>query len=69
MERKVIATRFLKFVIVGGIGCLIQLSITYLLTEILNLYYMFSLAVAMVLATVWNFTGNLKWTFKQPETK
>lgn len=64
IQRKVIATRFAKFCIVGSIGALIQLGTTYLLTEVANFYYMFSLAIAITLATIWNFTGNLKWTFK-----
>lgn len=63
IQRKVIATQFGKFIIVGGIGALIQLSTVYILTEVANLHYMISLGFAIVLATVWNFTGNLKWTF------
>ena len=56
--------KFIKFIIVGSIGAGIQLGITYLLTEFANLYYMVSLVIAIILATVWNFTGNLRWTFK-----
>lgn len=59
-----LAIRFLKFCAVGGVGAGIQLGMTYLLTEFWGLWYMFSLCVAILLATAWNFTGNYKWTFK-----
>lgn len=63
IQCKVIATRFVKFVIVGSIGALIVFGTTTLLTEVANLHYMLSLAIAIPLATIWNFTLNLKWTF------
>jgi len=64
IQRKVIAVRFLKFCLVGSVGAGIQLGITYLLTEWVGLWYMLSLCIAIGLATIWNFTGNLRWTFK-----
>jgi len=64
IQRKVVAVRFLKFCLVGGIGAGIQLGITYLLTEWAGLWYIFSLGIAILLATIWNFTGNDRWTFK-----
>lgn len=57
--------KFGRFIVVGGIGAVIQLGLTYLLTERVHLYYIFSLAIAIVLATIWNFIMNLKWTFKK----
>ncbi len=57
--------RFLKFCLVGSGGALIQLGLTYLLTEKLGLWYMLSLCIAIGLALVWNFTWNLKWTFNE----
>lgn len=56
--------KFAKFIIVGGIGALIQFGITYTLTEWAGLWYMGSLLVAVIAATIWNFAGNYKWTFK-----
>jgi len=61
---KKLAVKFGKFVIVGGIGAGIQLGTTYFFTEVVGLYYMFSLSIAIVLATIWNFTLNLRWTFR-----
>ena len=62
--RKLI-TKFGKFVIVGGVGACIQLGITYLFTQKFHLYYMLSLVVAIGVTTIWNFTVNLKWTFRE----
>ena len=64
IQRKVIASRFVKFCIIGSIGAVIQFGVTFLLTEFVQLHYMFSLAIAIGIATIWNFTGNLRWTFK-----
>jgi dolichol-phosphate mannosyltransferase len=62
--RKLI-TKFVKFALVGGVGACIQLGLTYLLTQRFHLYYMLSLVVAIGITTIWNFTCNLKWTFKE----
>lgn len=56
--------KFLKFCIVGGIGALITFGLTWLLTEELGLWYMFSLIIAVGIATISNFTLNTIWTFK-----
>lgn len=57
--------KFIKFCLVGSGGALIQLGMTYLLTEVVGLWYMLSLCIAIGLALIWNFTFNLKWTFKK----
>lgn len=56
--------RFMKFCIVGGSGALITFSITWILTEWFNLWYMFSMVFAVAVATITNFNFNLLWTFK-----
>ena len=55
--------RFVKFCMVGLSGALLQLSITYLLTEILHLYYVYSLGIAITLVTVWNYVWQGRWVF------
>jgi len=50
--------RFLKYCVVGGIGTLIVLGVTYLCTEVAGLWYMLSLVIAALVAAVWNFTGH-----------
>ena len=56
--------KFFKFAVVGGVGACIQLGGTYLFTQKVHLYYMYSLLISICIATVWNFTINLNWTFK-----
>jgi len=55
--------RFIKFCLIGGVGTLIVLGITYTLTEFAGFWYMASLVIAAFSAAVWNFTGNRLWTF------
>jgi len=56
--------KFIKFCIVGGIGAGITFGLTWALTERIGLWYMASLLVAVLVATVSNFTLNTFWTFK-----
>jgi len=56
--------KFIKFCIVGGSGAIITFSITWILTEWFNLWYMFSMVFAVAVATITNFNLNLLWTFK-----
>jgi dolichol-phosphate mannosyltransferase len=55
--------RFLKFVIVGGMGFFLNMGILYGLTES-GLYYMASSVIAIVLCMTFNYTVNNYWTFK-----
>ena len=69
-----LAKRFIKYCLVGGVGALIQLGVTYSLTESMGFYYMISLGIAIVLAASWNFTMHGFWTyniwnFKNDKTK
>ncbi len=56
--------RFIKFCIVGGTGSLETFGITWLFTEIGGLWYMASLIIAVVVATVSNYTFNTIWTYR-----
>ena len=58
-----IGHRAIRFCIVGGVGALIQLGLTYSLTELLGLYYMISLVIAIGAATTWNFLMQGSWVF------
>ena len=57
--------KFGKFIIVGGVGAVLQIGITRLLTESLNIDYSVSQGVSICLVTIVNFTLNNKWTFKR----
>jgi dolichol-phosphate mannosyltransferase len=56
--------KFIKFCLVGGSGAVITFVITWLLTELAGMWYIWSMAIAVVIATVWNYNFNLLWTFK-----
>jgi len=59
--------RFLKFNLVSGGGFLIQQAIYLLLTRPLGLlegsYDLLALLIAIIIATLWNFTLNAQWTW------
>ena len=55
--------RFAKFCVVGASGALLQMGITYLLTDIFNVYYLISLGIAITLVTVWNYVWQGRWVF------
>ena len=57
--------RFVKFVMVGASGALLQLGLTYLLTEIFKVYYLISMGIAIVTVTLWNYSWSSKWVFKK----
>jgi len=58
-----IGFRALRFCIVGGTGALILMGITFFLTEVAGLYYMFSTAIAILVASTWNFTAHGFFTY------
>ena len=55
--------RAIRYCTVGGAGAVIQLGLTYVLTEFLGMYYMYSLAAAILTATVWNFAMHGYFTY------
>lgn len=59
--------RFIKFSLVGGVGFLIAWSILWIFTEKVGLWYMMSAIIAQVAATIWNFSANNWWTWRQVE--
>lgn len=56
--------KFGKFCAVGGVGFLIAYGLLWVFTEKVGLWYMYSALVAQAVATIWNFSLNLKWTFR-----
>jgi dolichol-phosphate mannosyltransferase len=56
--------RFLKFVVVGASGILINSAALALATDSLHIYYLISAAIATVASTTWNFILTEWWVFK-----
>ena len=54
-----------KFFVVSVIGLLINLTIVYLMTDVLRFYWLIGKLVAMGIVLFWNFTANRLWTFNQ----
>jgi len=57
--------RFVKFCLVGGSGALLQMGVTYFLTDIFKVYYLISMGIAIILVTIWNFSWQSRWVFKK----
>ncbi|MBU2118739.1 MAG: GtrA family protein [Alphaproteobacteria bacterium] len=55
----------MKFCLIGASGALLQLGLTYLLTEIFKVYYLISMGIAIVTVTLWNYSWSSKWVFKK----
>lgn len=59
-----IGFRAVRFCTVGGVGALILMGVTFFLTEMLGLYYLLSTAIAILVATVWNFVMHGYFTYR-----
>ncbi|MFO8133300.1 MAG: glycosyltransferase family 2 protein [Thermoplasmatota archaeon] len=55
--------RFIKFMLVGGSGVLVNLGVLWLLTERAGLFYLFSAMFAIELSILSNYALNEVWTF------
>lgn len=56
--------RFIKFCVVGGSGAVITFGVTWILTELFDMWYIASMVVAVGIATVWNYNFNTFWTYR-----
>jgi putative flippase GtrA len=55
---------FIKFLLVSVVGLLINLAGMFVLTFVLNLWYIFSKVLITGLVFIWNFLANKLWTFR-----
>lgn len=58
-----------KFTIVGACAATTVLTITWLLSEFLDIFYAYSVAIAFELTFTWGFFVHDKWTFKDHPKK
>jgi dolichol-phosphate mannosyltransferase len=56
---------YIKFATVGLLGTIINLGLTFFLTEEFKIYYIISASMAFVIVVTFNFTLNKVWTFKE----
>ncbi|MGD0502389.1 MAG: GtrA family protein [Steroidobacteraceae bacterium] len=52
-----------RFLLISGCGLVLNGTITYLGTAILGLHYLIAQVAATIVALLWNFLANLRWTF------
>jgi putative flippase GtrA len=52
-----------RFLLIAGCGLVLNGAVTYLGTAILGLHYILAQVAATIVALLWNFLANLRWTF------
>jgi len=57
--------QYFKFIIVGFIGVIINLSILFIFTEVFIMFYLFSEIIAFLIAITHNYIINKIWTFEE----
>lgn len=62
---KAFLLQLIKFVIVGAIGTLVNISVLFLLTEFFKFLYLISEVIGFTLATINNYLLNKIWTFEE----
>lgn len=56
--------RYSKFFTISASSAIINLSLLYLITEYLGIYYLISQLIATLFSLTINFIANKKWTYK-----
>lgn len=64
MSFKLLIIQLTRFVLVGGLGSLVNLSIFYYFTSVQSIGFNAASVAAFVIAVTHNFTLNYLWTFK-----
>ncbi len=59
----IVASRFVKYIVVGGSTALLIWGLLYTLTEFGHLYYLISATITWVVAVVVAFLSNNYWTY------
>jgi putative flippase GtrA len=52
-----------RFLLIAGCGLLLNGTVTYVGTAIFGLQYLLAQVAATIVALLWNFLANLRWTF------
>lgn len=60
--------RFIKYLVVGGSGVLVNMGLLALITEVFGLFYLLSAAIAIEASILNNFLWNETWTFRDRRT-
>jgi len=60
---------YIKYIISGGTATLIDFSLLYFFTDIINLYYLISASIAFLVAFIISFCMQKFWTFRDNNRK
>jgi len=63
--RAIVASRFIKYVVVGGGIAILTWGLLYVLTEFAHLWYVISLVIVWIIGMVIAFVVNNFWTYKK----
>jgi len=61
------AVQFTQFFIVSVAGLGTRSLIFYFFFKVLDLWYIYATAIAIIVVLIWNFFANLVWTFREAE--
>jgi len=67
--RAIVASRFIKYVIVGGSIAVLTWGLLYVLTEFAHLWYILSLVIVWIVGMIIAFVVNNFWTYKEKDMK
>jgi dolichol-phosphate mannosyltransferase len=56
--------RLAGFALVGATGIVVNSLVLYIATSLLNIYYLYSVIIATVASTLWNFTFTELWVYR-----
>lgn len=63
------AIQFIRYTAVGGLAFLVDFSCLFFLTSYLNVYYLFSAAIAFILGLFTNYSLSVRWVFSNRKIK
>lgn len=61
--------QLVRYTMVGGIAFIVDFTALYLLTEIANIYYLISAAIAFLLGLATNYSLSIVWVFNKRAIK
>jgi dolichol-phosphate mannosyltransferase len=59
-----VLVRLLKFNLISMVGMGIHMAVLTFFTEVAGLFYILSAIIAIFCAMLWNFSANVKWTWR-----
>ena len=69
MIKNFLKSKLFKYTLGGGINYGLKIGSTFLLTEVLSLYYLLSYAITLILVIIYSFLYNMFITFNKTTDK